>query len=600
MLQRIKEWMAQRRRDRAMTTWRETNTWLHDWVSQASASWSGESVNARSAMTVGEYYAACRNIAEDIAKLPLHVYRRLEPRGKERLNAHPVQKILDRPNPEMTAMAFRETLIAHALTWGKGLAEIQRDVAGRPARLWPMDPARTEIKRDDAKDLVYVVWGDDGTSSTLRDADVFHVHGLGYDGTTGYSVATVARQYLGLSLAQLRHGASLFKNGARPNGVIEYPGTFSDEDAMRRFLRIWNEYHGGAANAGKVGILEDGMKWAGTSIPNTDAQWIESRGMSVEDVARILRIPPHKIGHLDKATFSNIESQAREYVTDTLLSWETRVEQEVGRKLIQQTSIFAEHVNAALLKGETTGRFAAYATARQWGWMSANDVRDFENMNGIGQAGDIYLTPSNMVDAETLLEPPEPEPPPLSPTSDDDDDAVDEPDAETMSVIKADVIRDVLRRRNGDRSAGLADVFRPALADIFDRCLRVAGDRVLRKAAGLDIPTKDPNPALGLWAECWLESQYETLAKMIHPIIMQYVGATWAANGGEVLPVALDLAATQHADLVVDRYVQATINDIRERGAEAPAHWATERRADADAAFEANELVELLKGTIDA
>lgn len=601
MFKTIRRWRARRRDERALATLKETNTWLHDWISQGMESWSGESVNARNAVTVAEYYAACRNIAEDIGKLPIHVYRKLSPRGKRRLPDHPVQALLNRPNSEMTSMAFRETTIAHAMTWGKGLAEIVRDGRGRPGELWPLDPSRTEVKRDEAKRLIYIVWQEDGTYVTLQDRDVFHVHGLGYDGSTGYSIATLARQSLGLSLAQLRHGASLFKNGATPGGLIEYPSRFKDETALQRFLRIWNQYHGGAENTGKVAILEDGMKWASTAIPNTDAQWIESRGMSVEDVARWLRIPPHKIGHLDKATFSNIESQAREYVTDTLLSWETRFEQEVERKLIAENEpdVFAEHVNAALLKGETVQRFSAYATARQWGWLSANDIRDFENQDGIGEQGDVYLTPSNMVSAETLLEPPEPETPPglpVPPDEDDDEEDDDQADDETMSMVRAGQVRDALKNRNGDRLTGLADVFRPVLADAYGRCLTVAGDRITRRANRVGAQQSD----WGDWAETWFGQQRDRVGRTLCPIIRQFVAVTWAAIEpvGEV-PGVMDLAANAHAWKVVDRYLADCVSDVRQWGATAPTVWCRESRAESNAAFEAAELVELLKGLFD-
>ncbi|MHC4697117.1 MAG: phage portal protein, partial [Planctomycetota bacterium] len=356
----------------------------------------GETVGPDKALTLSAYFAAIRAISEDVAKLPLILYERMEPRGKRRMPKHPVYRLLhDEPNPEMSSMSFRETLTLHAIGWGNGCAEIVRSKQGRALALWPLDPARVRIERDDAKRIVYIVQPvDGGKEITFASRDIFHLHGLGFDGLTGYSVAHLARESIGGALAAERSGAALFGNGSRPGGVLEHPGVLSDE--ARMYLRqSWEEKHKGAENANKTAILEQGLQFKPISIPNKDAQWIEAREFMVSELARWLRIPPHKIAHMRDATFSNIESQAREYVTDTLQPWHVRWEQEIARKLIPARSgLFAEHLVDGLLRGDTETRFNAYRTAILAGWMSRNEARALENMNP-ADGLDTFLEPLN-------------------------------------------------------------------------------------------------------------------------------------------------------------------------------------------------------------
>jgi HK97 family phage portal protein len=510
--------------------------------------------------------------------------------------------LLDFPNPEMSSIAFWETTIQHAIGWGKGLAEIVRNGRDEPVELWPMDPARTEVKRDDAERLLYVVHNPDGSTTELADRDVFHVHGIGYDGTTGYSVATLARQSLGLSMAQLRSGAAFFRNGARPGGVIETDGRLGDEEQMQRFLRLWNAQHQGADNTAKVGLLEDGMKFKGISIPNSDAQWIESRGMSVVDLARWLRLPPHKIGWLDKATFSNIEQQSIEYVTDTLMPWAVRIEQETRRKLVHRDAepmLFTEHVFEALLRGDLPSRNTAYATARQWGWMSVNDVLELENRNGIGEIGDVYLTPMNMQNAEQLLEPPEPEPtddfpgdadgPSLPPPSGDEPDTAAPAVAAAVGLLAADKAREAARHAAPNVAVDeLAALYQPALADAVGRCVHVARERTARKA-------RRPGLDLNDWAAGWFPTQRQRVFDTLVVPVRQFVTASWAATGGlGPLPDALTLAVDKYAGDMADRHIKDSVEQVATFGPAVVDVWKS--RADADAADEMMELRGLLRG----
>jgi len=260
--------------------------------------------------------------------------------------------------------------------------------------LWPLDPNRVRIDRGPDKRLRYTAWDDTGRAVVLAARDVLHLHGLGFDGVTGYSVAHLAREGIGAALAAERSGAALFGNGAVGLGVLETPGELG-LDAAQRLRESWEEAYRGSSKHHKTAILEQGLTWKPTAIPNKDAQWIEAREFGVSELARWLRIPPHKIGMLKDATFSNIEEQSREYVTDSLQPWLVRWEQEIARKLLPiKSDLFAEHLVDGLLRGDTEARFNAYRTAILAGWMSRNEARAIENLNPV-EGLDTFLEPLN-------------------------------------------------------------------------------------------------------------------------------------------------------------------------------------------------------------
>lgn len=370
--------------------------WLHTALTGGDRTVSGETIGPDKALTLSSYYAAIRAISEDAAKLPLILYKRLKPRGKQRMDGTPLYRLLhDSPNREMSSMSFRETMTLHAIGWGNGIAEIVRDKGGRAVALWPLDPSRVRIERGEDKRLKYVVAPTGGDKEVvLQPMDVFHLHGLGFDGLTGYSVAHLARESIGAALATEKSGAALFGNSSRPDGVLEVAESLSDK-ALQNLRDSWEAVHKGAARAHKTAILEGGVQFKPISVPNKDAQWIEAREFMVSELARWLRIPPHKIAHMRDATFSNIESQSREYVIDTLQPWLIRWEQEIARKLIPpRSNLFAEHLIDGLLRGDTEARFNAYRTAILSGWMSRNEARSLENLNP-ADGLDEFLTPLN-------------------------------------------------------------------------------------------------------------------------------------------------------------------------------------------------------------
>lgn len=372
---------------------------------------AGKPVNEKTAMQVTAVYACVRILSEAIASLPLHVYKYKDGGGKELVRDHYLYYLLhDEPNPEMTSFVFRETLMSHLLIWGNAYAQIIRDGAGRVVALYPLLPNKMSVERDDKGKLYYVYSRTTDENPNfkeygeivLKPEEVLHIPGLGYDGLIGYSPIAMAKNAIGISLACEEYGASFFSNGARPGGILEHPGVLKDPAKVRD---SWNAAFGGVGNSGKTAILEEGMKFTPISIPNNEAQYLESRKYETTEIARLYRIPPHMIGDLEKSSFNNIEQMSMEFVKYTLDPWVIRWEQSLQRVLLlpsEKGHYFIKHNLDGLLRGDYQSRMNGYSIGRQNGWLSANDIREMENLNPIAaeEGGDLYLINGNMTKLE--------------------------------------------------------------------------------------------------------------------------------------------------------------------------------------------------------
>ena len=369
---------------------------------------SGKVVNERSAMQTTAVYACVRILSEAIAGLPLHVYRYRTDGGKERIPFHPLYHILhDEPNPEMTSFVFRETLMSHLLLWGNAYAQIVRNGRGEVIALYPLLPNKMEVYRATNGEIFYKYYREIDESGidpkggyvTLRKDEVLHIPGLGFDGLIGYSPIAMAKNAIGMSLATEEYGASFFANGANPGGVLEHPGVIKD---IQRVKDSWNSAYQGTGNAHKIAVLEEGMKFQAIGIPPEQAQFLETRKFQINEIARIFRVPPHMVGDLEKSSFSNIEQQSLEFVKYTLDPWVVRWEQSLQQALLlpsEKATLFIKFNLDGLLRGDYQSRMNGYSVARQNGWMSANDIRELENMNRIPaeEGGDLYLVNGNML-----------------------------------------------------------------------------------------------------------------------------------------------------------------------------------------------------------
>lgn len=368
---------------------------------------AGKNVNERSAMQMTAVYSCVRILAEAVAGLPLHLYRYKEDGGKKRAIDNNLYHLLhDEPNKEMSSFIFRETLMTHLLLWGNAYAQIIRNGKGEVVALYPLMPNKMQVDRDENGELYYIYTRSsdeaktmDGVTVYLTPRDVLHIPGLGFDGLVGYSPIAMAKNAIGLAIATEEYGAKFFANGAAPSGVLEHPGTIKDPSRLRE---NWNSTFGGSANSGKVAVLEEGMKYTPISISPEQAQFLETRKFQIDEIARIFRVPPHMVGDLEKSSFSNIEQQSLEFVKYTLDPWVIRWEQSLSRALLnedEKRKYFFKFNLEGLLRGDYESRMSGYAVARQNGWMSANDIRELENMDKIPaeDGGDLYLINGNML-----------------------------------------------------------------------------------------------------------------------------------------------------------------------------------------------------------
>jgi len=365
---------------------------------------AGKVVNERTAMQMTAVYSCVRILSEAIAGLPLFVYKYGDDGSKDKYLDHPLWRVLhDEPNPEMTSFVFRETMMNHLLLTGNAYAQIIRNARGDVVALYPLMPDRMTVDRDSQGRLYYryrkssddapEVGRNKPSDVILAPSDVLHVLGLGFDGLVGYSPIAMAKNAVGLAIAAEEYGAKFFANGAAPSGVLEHPGTIKDPERIRQ---SWQSTFGGSTNSNKIAVLEEGLKYTPIAISPEQAQFLETRKFQINEIARIFRVPPHMLADLEKSSFSNIEQQSLEFVKYTLDPWVIRWEQAMNKSLLlesEKREVFTKFNVDGLLRGDYASRMTGYATARQNGWMSANDIRQLENLDRISTelGGDLYL-----------------------------------------------------------------------------------------------------------------------------------------------------------------------------------------------------------------
>lgn len=365
---------------------------------------SGKVVNERTAMQMTAVYSCVRILSEAIAGLPLFVYKYGDDGSKDKYLDHPLWRVLhDEPNPEMTSFVFRETMMNHLLLTGNAYAQIIRNARGDVVALYPLMPDRVTVDRDLQGRLYYryrkssddapEVRRNKSSDVILAPSDVLHILGLGFDGLVGYSPIAMAKNAVGLAIAAEEYGAKFFANGAAPSGVLEHPGTIKDPERIRQ---SWQSTFGGSSNSNKIAVLEEGLKYTPIAISPEQAQFLETRKFQINEIARIFRVPPHMLADLEKSSFSNIEQQSLEFVKYTLDPWVVRWEQAMNKSLLlesEKRDVFTKFNVDGLLRGDYASRMTGYATARQNGWMSANDIRQLENLDRIPAelGGDLYL-----------------------------------------------------------------------------------------------------------------------------------------------------------------------------------------------------------------
>jgi HK97 family phage portal protein len=361
---------------------------------------SGVMVTPESALRITAWLACVRIIAETAGSLPLITYKRL-PRGKERATNHYLYSLLhDVPNPEMTAMTYRETITSHVASRGNGISEIEFDKAGRVRALWPLNPDNVRMERRDGQLwYVYTLPGSVGGRPVGIPSDrILHVRWLTRNGLWAYSPTDLARESIGLAQATQEHGARLFSNGAEPGIVLTHPKELS-EKAYERITGAWEARHQGLEKKHRMAILEDGLGIEKIGLTNEDSQFLQTREFQIADIARMFGISLDMLAvNGASATYASVEAFGLRFVTYTMRPWFVRWEQEISRSLLTESErkdYFSEHLVDALLRGDLAQRYSAFVQAVQNGFMTINEIREAENRNPV-EGGDLPMVPLNL------------------------------------------------------------------------------------------------------------------------------------------------------------------------------------------------------------
>lgn len=386
-------------------------SWLHkltrrafsertgQWVGESPTS-SGVSVTPTSAMQLATVFSCIRVLSESLASLPLHLHRRIDARSSEIVSSHPAATIFrDGPNDEMRPHDFKTSSMSCLNLRGNSYWQIVRDGGSRPRQLWPLSPDRIRVDRDASKRLIYHYTPPDGPEKTFARDEILHLRGMSTDGVLGMSPIAYARETIGLAVAAERWGAKVFTSSGRPAAWIEMPTTFKSKEDSVEFQRNWESAYGGVDGQSKTPVLTGGMKLNRLDVKPDEAQFLETRKYQRTEICGLFRVPPHMIADLERATFSNIEYQGISFGTYTMLPWCVAIEEDLNAALLtpaeRAAGMYFKFAMNGLLRGAVADRYRAYSIGRQWGWLSANDVRALEDLNAI-EGGDDYLVPLNM------------------------------------------------------------------------------------------------------------------------------------------------------------------------------------------------------------
>jgi HK97 family phage portal protein len=381
------------------------------WNLAGSQSLSGENVTESTALTYSAVWNAVSLISGTIGALPLHLMQRKGDKKRMADDRNLYRVMHDQWNPCMTAMAGREALMAHLLTWGNGYAEKVFNGYGEVVELWPITPNRVRLKMEDGN-LIYTIRVGNQDIDLPREK-ILHIPGLGFDGFIGYSVIAMARKSIGLGMAMETFGALYFGNGTHPGVIVSHPNQLSSpaHDNLKKSL---TEAYSGLGKSHRLLLLEEGMKIEKVGVPPEDSQFLQSRQFQIPEIARWFNLPPHKLKDLTRSSFNNIESEQTSFVIDSLLPWLVRLEQNYNMQLLTPSDkslsgygrLYFKHIVEGLLRGDAAARGTFYREMFNIGAMSINEIREKEDLDPV-EGGDIHLVPLNMTALENAGKKPE-------------------------------------------------------------------------------------------------------------------------------------------------------------------------------------------------
>ncbi len=505
---------------------------------------SGAIVNQETALDYAAFWDGVGLISSTVGKLPFFVMKNLD-KGKEKAVNHALYPLIHfSPNPEMGKMAFWEMAVAHIICWGNFVAMKSYDQFGNVVQLWPIPPDQLTIRRDKVTNLlVYEVRRPDGVPIEFTREQVLHIPGLAYDGIMGYSIANKARESIGLGLAQEEFASRFFSNGANASGIVEYDGGMSDK-AYDRYKETFTDNYTSLSKSHQLIFLEQGSKYKQLTIPPEAAQMIESRRFSVEDLARWLHLPLHKLKSMERATFSNIEEQNKEFVDDGIMPWLTRIEEACWMQLLpvkDRKRFYFWHNVTGLLRGNSKARSEYYAKMFNMAAMSPNDILALEEQNPV-EGGDERFVPMNMIPlsmAKKILAEPD----------DDDNSRTEKRDSKAQMFLQ----RNRLIKR-------FAPVFERAAEKIVSRdanAVHRASDRFLLHGK------RDQ------W-DAFVKSFYDELPEFIRaemgPVATTYTELTRDYVAGEVgsEPGDMDALVSEYLDDFAAEYIYSSRGQLNE------------------------------------
>lgn len=506
-------------------------------MGEGNQSASGVSVTPEKALGLTAFWAGVQVISQTIAGLPCKTYKRTKS-GRELAEDHHVYKLLQhRPNPMMTPFTFRETRTAHCLTWGNSYAEIEYDIAGRPIALWPLLPDRTGVEIDEKGNKVYhtVI---NNTKIYLEADRVLHVAGLGFDGLKGYNVVKVHRDSLGLSIAANEYGATFFGNSGRPSGIITKPGAVSPEE--RAQLRAdWNQMHTGLTRAQRTAILWGGMEWKPMSLPPEEAQFLETRAIQVEEIARILNINPIFLQHFTKVTTwgSGVVQFLTAFAKFTILPWLEREEDALNYDLFNEQErgqFYVKYSLEQLMRGDPKMQAEILEIERRNGILNADEWRALNDEDPLpDKLGQDYYMPLNMAPVDKIR------------------------DTDDISLGRRTIQR--TEKRSGipyrDR---LTNAHRAALEDAARRFVKRDAEALKKAASKKDLDN---------WIDEFYPGQQRYIEQTMLPVISALTTVIGEAAADEIGDESISMArfAQDYTANLARREVSSSIGQIRKK-----------------------------------
>ena len=535
---------------------------------------TGLRVNTASAMRLSAVYSCVRVLSETFAILPLKLYKKRKDGGRDEVTDHWLYRLLAKaPNDWQTPFEWREMMMSHLVLRGNAFNQIASNGKGEITQLVPIHPDAIQLQLLTDGNFRYLVKQLDGSTVTLSRGEVWHIRGLSSDGFVGLNPMEIAAEVIGLGLAAQSYGARFFANDAKPGGYIKTQGKFADATAKEQFKAGWQQAQSGA-NRGKTAILEPGMEYVELKLNNSDAQFLESRKFSRSEIASLFRVPPHKIGDLEKATFSNIEQQSLEFVNDTMTPWAERWESSIETFLmLSGDDLEVEFDFANLLRGDSAARAIFLKAGINDGWMTRNEARISEGRNPIDGL-DEPLRPLNMVEnnqadaVQTIKPEPTPEP---------------APDARLQALVHTSAQRLARRAVGALASKPAAEVFDGKFAALVADALAIDEAKATRFCAwaqsNMDANTLDAEPLLvsrlaelGAAGQPAPDAQAVALVRLAAaisaqpaPVINLTVPERSVTVAGSVVevnippPRAMERVAVRNADGVIERVIDKPI-----------------------------------------